>query len=59
MCLTSGVVCKLCKKISSIRWIQCLEENAVVSAKQYGFREGTSCVFMVVVDIIGMVKLAS
>ncbi len=38
MSLTS-VVAKICKKIIKVRWKNFLEENNLISEKQFGFRK--------------------
>jgi len=40
----TNVICKLCKKVTRKRWIQFLEDRQQISARQFGFREGLSCV---------------
>ena len=40
----TSVVCKICEKIIRKRWIRYLEGNEMISQRQFGFREGRSCV---------------
>lgn len=40
----TSVVAKLCEKIIKDRWIKHLESNRIVTNRQFGFREGRSCV---------------
>lgn len=40
----TSIVCKMCEKIIKKRWVKYLETNNVLTARQFGFREGTSCV---------------
>ena len=40
----TSVVCKLLEKIIRKQWVKFLEENNAITNKQFGFREGRSCV---------------
>ena len=54
----TSVICKLCERIIKKRWTKFLEGNKLITEKQFGFREGTSCVtnlmsyYSRVVDVI-------
>ena len=54
----TSVICKLCEKIIRKRWVSFLEEKEILSKRQFGFREGLSCVtnllsfYTRVIDII-------
>ena len=40
----TSIISKLCEKIIRRRWVKYLEEWGIITAKQFGFREGSSCV---------------
>ena len=40
----TSVVAKMCEKIIKYRWVKYLEDNMTITNKQFGFREGRSCV---------------
>ena len=40
----TSVVGKLCEKVIKEKWVKYLEENEIITAKQFGFRQGKSCV---------------
>ena len=40
----TSIVCKICEKVIKDRWNKHLEENKLVSERQFGFRKGRSCV---------------
>ncbi len=42
--LLTSVVAKICEKIIMNRWVKYLEDNKVITEKQFGFRKGRSCV---------------
>lgn len=35
---------KMCERVAKERWMKHLEENAVITMDQFGFRKGGSCV---------------
>ncbi len=39
----TSVVAKICEKIIKNRWVKYLEDNKVITEKQFGFRKGRSC----------------
>ena len=39
----TSVVAKICEKVVKVRWMNFLEENKLISEKQFGFRKGRSC----------------
>ena len=38
-----SVVGKLCEILITEKWVKYLEENEVITSKQFGFRQGRSC----------------
>ena len=54
----TSVVCKLCERMIKKQWIEFLEDNKLVSDRQFGFRKVRSCItnllsfYSRVVDII-------
>ena len=40
----TSVMCKLCEKVIKKRWIDFLEKEEMLNKRQFGFREGSSCV---------------
>ena len=39
-----SVVSKICEILVKEKWVRCLEDNKVITNRQFGFRQGKSCV---------------
>lgn len=39
----TSIVCKICEKLIKKRWMTMLESKKIITPKQFGFREGSSC----------------